>query len=84
MPDAGERTVNTVPPSAARLAQHCIRKVEVLEYPELGLAAAWRTEIENFPAVMAMNDKEDGFYEGLERVPRRSYHGVLARITSAV
>ena len=36
---------------AARLAQDCIRKVEVLEYPELGMEAVWRIEVENFPGV---------------------------------
>jgi hypothetical protein len=36
--------------SAARLAQHRIKKVEVHEYPELGMEAIWRMEVENFPA----------------------------------
>nr|MBA3281170.1 fumarate hydratase [Acidimicrobiia bacterium] len=36
--------------AAARLAQDCIRKVEVLEYPELGMEAVWRIEVEDFPA----------------------------------
>src|SRR5205807_5826245 len=36
--------------SAANLAEHCIKKVEVIEYPELGMEAIWRIEVENFPA----------------------------------
>jgi fumarate hydratase class I len=51
---------------AARLAQDCIRKVEVLEYPELGMEAVWRIEVENFPAFIIMDDKGNDFYEGLE------------------
>ena len=52
--------------AAARLAQDCIRKVEVLEYPELGMEAVWRIEVENFPAFIVMDDKGNDFYEGLE------------------
>ncbi|HET8996045.1 MAG TPA: fumarate hydratase [Acetobacteraceae bacterium] len=51
---------------AARLARDCIRKVEVLEYPELGMEAVWRIEVENFPAFIVMDDKGNDFYEGLE------------------
>jgi len=51
---------------AARLAQDCIRKVEVLEYPELGMEAVWRIEVENFPAFIVMDDKGNDFYEGLD------------------
>ncbi len=50
---------------AARLAQDCIRKVEVLEYPELGMEAVWRITVENFPAFIVMDDKGNDFYEGL-------------------
>ncbi|MGH7152499.1 MAG: FumA C-terminus/TtdB family hydratase beta subunit, partial [Acetobacteraceae bacterium] len=52
--------------AAARLAQDCIRKVEVLEYPELGMEAVWRIEVENFPAFIIIDDKGNDFYEGLE------------------
>ena len=52
--------------AAARLAQDCIRKVEVLEYPELGMEAVWRIEVENFPAFIVMDDKGNDFYDGLE------------------
>jgi fumarate hydratase class I len=49
---------------AARLAQDCIRKVEVLEYPELGMEAVWRIEVEDFPAFIVVDDKGNDFYEG--------------------
>ena len=51
---------------AARLAQDCIKKVEVLEYPELGMEAIWRIEVEDFPAFIVVDDKGNDFYEGLE------------------
>jgi len=50
---------------AARLAQDCIRKVEVLEYPELGMEAVWRIEVEDFPAFIVIDDKGNDFYEGM-------------------
>ena len=50
---------------AARLAQDCIRHVEVLEYPELGMEAVWRITVENFPAFIVMDDKGNDFFEGL-------------------
>ena len=52
--------------AAARLAQDCIRKVEVLEYEELGMEAVWRIEVEDFPAFIVMDDKGHDFYDGLE------------------
>jgi fumarate hydratase class I len=51
---------------AARLAQDCIKKVEVLEYPELGMEAIWKIEVEDFPAFIVVDDKGNDFYEGLE------------------
>jgi fumarate hydratase class I len=50
---------------AARLAQDCIKKVEVLEYPELGMEAVWRIEVEDFPAFIIIDDKGNDFYDGL-------------------
>jgi fumarate hydratase class I len=47
---------------AARLAQDCIRKVEVLEYPELGMEAVWRIEVEDFPAFVVVDDKGNDFF----------------------
>ncbi|MGX6603661.1 fumarate hydratase [Micromonosporaceae bacterium Da 78-11] len=47
---------------AARLAQDCIRHVEVLEYPELGMEAVWKIEVENFPAFIVVDDKGNDFF----------------------
>jgi fumarate hydratase class I len=47
---------------AARLAQDCIRHVEVLEYPELGMEAVWKIEVEDFPAFIVVDDKGNDFY----------------------
>lgn len=47
---------------AARLAQDCIRKVEVLEYPELGMEAVWKIEVEDFPAFVVVDDKGNDFF----------------------
>ncbi|MBU0797529.1 MAG: fumarate hydratase [Alphaproteobacteria bacterium] len=51
--------------SAARLAQDCITKVEVLEYPELGMEAVWRIEVVDFPAFVIMDDKGNDFFKEL-------------------
>ena len=51
---------------AARLAQDCIRHVEVLEYPELGMEAVWRIEVEDFPAFIVIDDKGHDFYDAFE------------------
>jgi fumarate hydratase class I len=51
--------------SAARLAQDCIRKVEVVEYPELGMEAIWRIEVVDFPAFIVIDDKGNDFFAGL-------------------
>ncbi|GAA0382346.1 fumarate hydratase [Streptomyces olivoreticuli] len=47
---------------AARLAQDCIKKVEVLEYEELGMEAVWRIEVEDFPAFIVVDDKGNDFF----------------------
>ena len=47
---------------AARLAKDSIRKVEVLEYPELGMEAVWQIEVEDFPAFIVVDDKGNDFY----------------------
>jgi fumarate hydratase class I len=47
---------------AARLAQDCIRRVEVVEYPELGMEAVWRIAVENFPAFIVVDDKGNDFF----------------------
>jgi fumarate hydratase, class I len=48
--------------AAARLAQDCITKVEVLEYPELGMEAVWRIEVRDFPAFIITDDKGNDFF----------------------
>ena len=48
---------------AARLAQDCITKVEVLEYPELGMEAVWKIEVKDFPAFVVVDDKGNDFFE---------------------
>jgi fumarate hydratase, class I len=50
---------------AARLAQDCIKKVEVLEYPELGMEAVWRIEVVDFPAFIVVDDKGNDFFATL-------------------
>ncbi len=47
---------------AARLAQDCITKVEVLEYPELGMEAVWKIEVRDFPAFVVVDDKGNDFF----------------------
>ncbi|MGQ0632231.1 MAG: fumarate hydratase [Sporichthyaceae bacterium] len=47
---------------AARLAQDCIKHVEVVEYAELGMEAVWRIEIEDFPAFIVVDDKGNDFF----------------------
>ena len=50
---------------AANLAEHCIRKVECMEYPELGMEAIWKIEVENFPAFIVIDDKGNDFFKEL-------------------
>jgi fumarate hydratase class I len=52
---------------AARLAQDCIRKVEVLEYADLGMEAIWRIEVEDFPAFVVVDDKGNDFFAEVSR-----------------
>jgi fumarate hydratase class I len=47
---------------AARLAQDCIKKVEVLEYPELGMEAIWKIDVIDFPAFIVVDDKGNDFF----------------------
>jgi len=48
--------------AAARLARDCIKKVEVLEYPELGMEAIWRIDVVDFPAFIVVDDKGNDFF----------------------
>lgn len=50
---------------AARLAQDCIKHVEVVEYPELGMEAIWKIEVEDFPAFIVIDDKGNDFFKEL-------------------
>jgi len=50
---------------AAILAQNCIKHVEVLEYPELGMEAIWKIEVEDFPAFIIVDDKGNDFFGNL-------------------
>ncbi|WP_017546843.1 FumA C-terminus/TtdB family hydratase beta subunit, partial [Nocardiopsis prasina] len=47
---------------AARLAEECIREVEVLDHSDLGMEAVWRIRVEDFPAFLVINDKGDDFF----------------------
>jgi len=50
--------------AAAKLAQDCITKVDVLEYPELGMEAVWQIEVRDFPAFIIVDDKGNDFFAG--------------------
>lgn len=50
---------------AARLAQDCITKVEVLEYAELGMEAVWKIEVRDFPAFIVVDDKGNDFFDAV-------------------
>ena len=52
---------------AARLAKDCITKVDVLEYPELGMEAVWKIEVVDFPAFIVVDDKGNDFFEDVSR-----------------
>lgn len=52
---------------AARLAQDCIRSVEVIEYPELGMEAIWKIEVEDFPAFIVVDDKGEDFFAAVTK-----------------
>jgi fumarate hydratase class I len=54
---------------AARLAEHSIKKVEVQEFPELGMEAIWRIEVADFPAFIVVDDKGNDFYADLIEKP---------------
>ena len=54
---------------AARLAQDCITKVEVLEYADLGMEAVWKIEVQNFPAFIVVDDKGNDFFDAINATP---------------
>ncbi len=57
---------------AAQLALHSIKKVEVLEYPELGMEAIWKVDVEDFPAFVVVDDKGNDFFADLQPVQLRT------------
>ncbi len=57
---------------AARLARDCIKKVEVLEYPELGMEAVWKIDVVDFPAFIVVDDKGNDFFADIEGKPKGS------------
>jgi len=52
---------------AARLAQDCIKQVDVLDYPELGMEAVWKIEVVDFPAFIVVDDKGNDFFAELNK-----------------
>ncbi|MDT0202226.1 fumarate hydratase [Nocardioides sp. AE5] len=70
---------------AARLAQDCIKSQEVVEYPELGMEAIWKIEVEDFPAFIVVDDKGNDFFtdpSGAVTVPLSSLVGTGIRVRS--
>jgi fumarate hydratase class I len=63
---------------AARLAKDCIKKVEVLEYAELGMEAVWKIEVVDFPAFIVVDDKGNDFFAGLTDTTRLKVAGPAA------
>ena len=55
---------------AARLALDNIKKVDVLEYPELGMEAVWKIDVVDFPAFIVVDDKGNDFFEEVRREAR--------------
>ena len=52
---------------AARLAKDCIKHVDVIEYPELGMEAIWKIEVEDFPAFIVVDDKGEDFFASVSK-----------------
>ncbi|MBU17557.1 MAG: hypothetical protein CL725_07630 [Chloroflexi bacterium] len=67
--------LTALPAPATRLATESIRRVEVLDHPDLGTEAVWRIEVENFPAFVVINDKGADFFA---EVPTQASFGELA------
>ena len=57
--------LGTIGGAAARLAQDSIKKVDVIDYPELGMEAVHKIQVEDFPAFVVINDQGDDFYAGI-------------------
>src|SRR5689334_22504874 len=65
--DHGGFYLGSIGGPAARLAQDCITKVEVLEYPELGMEAVWKIEVVDFPAFIVVDDKGNDFFQEVSK-----------------
>ena len=50
---------------AAKVALDCIKKVDLIEFPELGMEAIWKITVEQFPAFLVIDNKGNDFYENL-------------------
>lgn len=64
--DNGRGFVGSIGGPAARLAQDCIKKEEVVEFEELGMEAIWKIEVEDFPAFIVIDDKGNDFFRELK------------------
>ena len=60
--DNGGFYLGSIGGPAARLAQDCIKHVEVIDFPENGMEAVWKIEVENFPAFIVVDDKGNDFF----------------------
>jgi fumarate hydratase class I len=60
--DNGGFYLGSIGGPAARLAQDCIKHVEVIDFPENGMEAVWKIEVENFPAFIVVDDKGEDFF----------------------
>jgi fumarate hydratase class I len=73
--DNGGFYLGSIGGPAAVLAKDCITKVEVLDYPELGMEAVWRIEVHDFPAFVVVDDKGNDFFADVSKpvgvTPRR-------------
>ena len=61
--------LGTIGGPAARLAKDCIKKVDVLEFPELGMEAVWTIDVVDFPAFIVVDDKGNDFFAEFAKGP---------------
>ena len=67
--DHGGSYLGSIGGPAAILAQNNIKNIECVEYPELGMEAIWKIEVENFPAFILVDDKGNDFFKQLKPNP---------------
>ncbi len=65
--DNGGFYLGSIGGPAARLAKDCITRVEVLDYPELGMEAVWKIDVVDFPAFVVVDDKGNDFFSEVSR-----------------